>query len=46
LSRVSTANTPGIASALRESMRFIFACANGLRSTLPYSMPGNFKSPA
>ena len=37
---VTTAFTPGSASALEASIDTIRACACGLRLTLPHSMPG------
>ena len=40
---VSTAFTPGSASAARVSMRTMRACGYGLRSILPWSMPGIWK---
>src|SRR5712672_1934786 len=42
--RVTTAFTPGSASALATSIDMIRACAYGLRLILPHSMPGIFMS--
>ena len=41
---VTIAFTPGRAAALVVSIFLIRACACGERSTLPYSMPGSFRS--
>ena len=43
---VSTAWTPGSCNAPAVSMRTMRAWGNGLRSTFPYSIPGNRRSPA
>jgi hypothetical protein len=41
---VSTASTPGAASALSTSIARMRACACGERSTWPNAMPGSTKS--
>jgi hypothetical protein len=41
---VTTALTPGNASASDVSIETMRACACGLRSTAPWSMPGSEKS--
>ena len=41
---VTTASTPGSASARVVSMRRMRACACGLRSILPCTMPGSLRS--
>src|SRR6266852_3057117 len=43
-SRVTTAFTPGSASALEVSIETMRACGYGLRSTRPMSWPGRLKS--
>ena len=41
---MTTASTPGILSALDESMDLILACAYGLRTMSSQSWPGRLKS--